>query len=604
MFLLLSAWVGISWSAQLAPATEPAIPGVTLGAAVELDMVGFQHEGLEQNHIDLLLDEAKGFIAFRRERITPKEKLFWIAECFSEKSTQHVFCPFVSRPGERLSLDLDGRMRKIPRDRKAEKAAAKEKVAASRKIADALKDNLGNADLAGLLGFSEGQFHRALGKFNEWAPLQPLTDGALASGACPSPQLLVALAQKSEQFFPNELARRRSIALYERAISCATPETASDESIQKARYRSSLLYVWANQCEKAEPQLTELGKIPDSEFASRSLFWRAWCAQKSGNKMQAKIVRTRLTKEFPLSYHGLLLDEGRPSEVKKSLDLGEPTVLFRSTAKPELNPSVRAAELMLHLKSHDLAMEILNSLTDDIEGSEPDFRFYVALLFGRSGDKIGQFRTLAGVFRQKPSLISRRAMELFYPLKRFEVLKAQQRLDPFFVAALIRQESGFNERARSPAGALGLMQLMPGTARRIERVSQRQLMDPTINVRLGTRYFSSLLQRYQGDAELSLAAYNAGPERVDDWRRRYPTDNRILFFDLIPFKETRDYVALIARNYYWYLSLYDDRDSRLKDVVGNNPSQRAGRPLTFTLLAHRVLEWVLLDDFRAPAACT
>jgi soluble lytic murein transglycosylase len=62
--------------------------------------------------------------------------------------------------------------------------------------------------------------------------------------------------------------------------------------------------------------------------------------------------------------------------------------------------------------------------------------------------------------------------------------------------------------------------------------------------------------RYEGDVELALAAYNAGSEVVDKWARRYPVKNRLLFLDLIPYAETRNYVTLIGRNYYWYSKLY------------------------------------------------
>jgi soluble lytic murein transglycosylase len=130
--------------------------------------------------------------------------------------------------------------------------------------------------------------------------------------------------------------------------------------------------------------------------------------------------------------------------------------------------------------------------------------------------------------------------------------------DPFFVAALIRQESGFNPWAKSRVGAMGLMQLMPATARRIERTSKKSLLIPETNIRIGTKYIGRLVNRYYRDAELALAAYNAGAERVDDWTRRYPTTDRMLFLDLIPYKETRDYVALIGRNFYWYHTLYSD----------------------------------------------
>ena len=75
------------------------------------------------------------------------------------------------------------------------------------------------------------------------------------------------------------------------------------------------------------------------------------------------------------------------------------------------------------------------------------------------------------------------------------------------------------------------------------------------------RFFSRLNERYGGEAELALAAYNAGPENVDIWQARYPVANRLLFVDLIPFRETREYVASIARNYFWYKKLYEEESA-------------------------------------------
>lgn len=92
-------------------------------------------------------------------------------------------------------------------------------------------------------------------------------------------------------------------------------------------------------------------------------------------------------------------------------------------------------------------------------------------------------------------------------------------------------------------------------------------------MRLGVRFFSHLLDRYSGDVELALAAYNAGPDRVDEWMRRYPfVENPMLFVDLIPFKETREYVASIARNYYWYLKLYEQQSPGARALESSNAS--------------------------------
>ena len=199
--------------------------------------------------------------------------------------------------------------------------------------------------------------------------------------------------------------------------------------------------------------------------------------------------------------------------------------------------------------------------------AEPEFKMYAATLLHQVGSSLRLFQLLTGLYRENPALISRSSLRMYYPLKNFDHVKRFGRqLDPYLVSALIRQESGFNEKARSPAGAMGLMQLMPGTARLFERLTKRELLDPKTNIRVGARYFSKLLGRYGYDAELALAAYNAGNERVDDWLQRYNTVNRLLFLDLIPYKETREYVATIGRNYFWYLRLYalETLDRRLE----------------------------------------
>jgi hypothetical protein len=113
-------------------------------------------------------------------------------------------------------------------------------------------------------------------------------------------------------------------------------------------------------------------------------------------------------------------------------------------------------------------------------------------------------------------------------------ISGQHQLDPDFISSVIHAESGFNQRAVSPKGAQGLMQLMPGTA---SKLGVTNAFDPRANVEGGTRYLSELLELYNFDVVKALAAYNAGPHRVQQYG------------GVPPYYETRTYVARIVRDY-------------------------------------------------------
>jgi len=151
--------------------------------------------------------------------------------------------------------------------------------------------------------------------------------------------------------------------------------------------------------------------------------------------------------------------------------------------------------------------------------------------------------------------------ELKLPLRHEDVIRQQaseKDLDPSLIAGVIYVESRFRDQT-SHAGAKGLMQLMPATADYIARKSggtrfvQGDLADPQINISYGSWYLRYLLQRYNGNVALALAAYNAGEGKVDEWwRAAADRGEKFVVAKHIPFPETREYVkkVLSARNAY------------------------------------------------------
>jgi soluble lytic murein transglycosylase len=141
----------------------------------------------------------------------------------------------------------------------------------------------------------------------------------------------------------------------------------------------------------------------------------------------------------------------------------------------------------------------------------------------------------------------------------------QQSLDPFLVAALIRQESEFNPKVISYANAYGLMQLLPATGRQlarhfgIRRLKTTQLLTADRNVQLGTFYFHDLLNSFGGQVELALASYNAGPGRANLWKSWGPYREQPEFIEAVPFHQTRGYIQIVLRNSDVYKRLYSGR---------------------------------------------
>ncbi|MBA6342806.1 transglycosylase SLT domain-containing protein [Colwellia sp. MB02u-10] len=148
----------------------------------------------------------------------------------------------------------------------------------------------------------------------------------------------------------------------------------------------------------------------------------------------------------------------------------------------------------------------------------------------------------------------------------------QQNINPAWAFAITRRESSFMSDANSPAGAKGLMQIMPGTAKQLARqkVSNRYLFKAKNNIKLGTKYLRDLLDRHDGNQVLATAAYNAGPYRVKSWLKNAESLPADVWIETIPFKETREYVKSVLAYQQIYQHKVGQAASLFDQIIAMN----------------------------------
>ena len=302
-------------------------------------------------------------------------------------------------------------------------------------------------------------------------------------------------------------------------------------------------------------RLVELGSA--GAYRMPGLYWAGRAREQVGGAGAADLYNQILA-EAPRSYYGLLA-AGRIGRAKDG-GVSSPIALPPEPRVALADDSGFArVELLRRL---NLVEEAAVELEDVVQGAASDpvrlyglagayvevERYHMALRIMRR-----HFQSLAAT--GDPTL-PRAFWEMFYPyVWRDEVRDAAQRrgIDPYLVAAVVREESSYYPRATSRAGARGLMQLMPATARLMAPTGD--LEDPVFNIELGTRFLAGLMREFN-DPRLALAAYNAGPNRVRQWLNARRSDDIEAFVEQIPFDETRLYVKKVVLSWDEYRRIY------------------------------------------------
>jgi soluble lytic murein transglycosylase len=307
---------------------------------------------------------------------------------------------------------------------------------------------------------------------------------------------------------------------------------------------------------------------PRSNYRPSFLYWAGRAHAQLGAGQQAESRLRLVFADYGNSYYGRLALSQLPKNVRTSA-AAEIVPAGRGARAPAAEPpaTTRTIQLLLANGLYDDAINELR-FAQRMWGSSTAVEATIAWAYNRKGELR---RAITLMRRAYPQFLAAgghelptEILEVIYPLTYWELIRKHataRKLDPYLVAALIAQESTFDPRIRSAANAWGLMQVIPSTGRRlarslgIPRFRTAMLTDPEINVRMGTLYFSRLVEQF-GGTHFALASYNAGENRVVRWKAERPGVEQDEFIDDIPFPETQNYVKRILGTAEDYRTLY------------------------------------------------
>ncbi len=410
----------------------------------------------------------------------------------------------------------------------------------------------------------------------------------------------LATAQRGRNSSAAERKRMRQISQQhlQKAAQIGAQAGADPELAAKA-----LRSLWSDQIEddrfeEAMETLRRLRALDPADTTGAAHLWSlGWREYGKGNYSGAVGYWTELFGLYPEISDGrrgrywtarafeALGETERAQQIYREVASSDTTDLYRKNALARLGrkvvppqneeaapepwptePQLARARLLTDLGLEDLAqteMELVRA-----EAQPRSLLALEALILARKGERRKSILVIRDAF---PALgtphqarLPEEARRLYYPLDYQETIRpwaARNGLPTHLVNGIIRQESAFDPQAQSWAGARGLMQLMPATARELAGrfglpYSHEKLSDPDFNIRLGTSYFSQVLDMFEGNQELALAGYNGGPYRIKRWWREWGSSDIDRFLESLSLEESRTYVKRITVLSDSYRQLY------------------------------------------------
>ena len=327
----------------------------------------------------------------------------------------------------------------------------------------------------------------------------------------------------------------------------------------QARMRSGQIYLGRSDRERAAGVFEGyLEDFPEGRRWQEASYWAGRMRMELGDTTAAEKHIRQIKTRDPVSYYAVIGAEllGELYTMNVS-DADDPAI------PPWLNGGLSDIDLFTEAGLEQAAAAEINRLREAARTSKND-------MLGLAEGLIARGRTIDGInlgwaLRDEGQEWDSRLIRVAFPLPYLDLIRREAMewgVDPIILAAIIRQESAFKADIVSPAGAIGLMQVMPPTGAQLARVhgpsdfQEAHLASPEVSLHLGAAYFVEMSARYDGVLPLILSAYNAGPTRATRWKQYPEISDLLRFTERIPFVETRGYVKNVRRNLGIYGVLY------------------------------------------------
>jgi soluble lytic murein transglycosylase len=372
---------------------------------------------------------------------------------------------------------------------------------------------------------------------------------------------------------------------------------------EESLWRAGWSYYQNKQYEEAAQAFLQAHeKFPEGSLLDDTLYWLGRTVEAQQHIQEAIRTYQQILDISPHTYYGL-----RAYERLQALSMPIPPSSPTGGTEPEISQvlaqlqQILPAEVYTQIRPHvENIFELkqvglrrhagnevawIESLigdggdifdTKDSRDHQLLLRYYLARLYAEAGKYLKTIRWVSRLeselkneenrlFTYRIDTFPYRLETLKHPLGYWNLITTYATvndLDPFLVAAIIRQESAYDPDARSHADARGLMQVLPGTGKRVagrlnvENFTASRLYEPEMSIMLGTAYFAEMLERFDGNLYRAIAAYNAGPKATNKWWPDKGNVDHEVIIENISYRETRNYVKRVLRDQHQYRQLY------------------------------------------------